>query len=105
MDPRQGNRPPAPTLTLAREAGDGGVPGLSSSNREILEAVAGFGIALDTRPVEARVLALARGHGLTVHDALYLELALRREAALMTLDAALGRAAEAEGVALAGAAR
>jgi predicted nucleic acid-binding protein len=66
---------------------------------EILEAVAGFGIVLDARPVEARVLALARGHGLTVCDALYLELALRREAALMTLDAALARAAEAEGVA------
>lgn len=69
---------------------------------EFLEAVAGLGIALDARPAEARVMALARSRGLTVYDALYLELALRRGAELMTLDAALARAAMAEGVPLAG---
>ena len=45
-------------------------------------------------------LALARSHGLSIYDALYLELAQRRTAALATLDAALARAAEAEGLAL-----
>jgi predicted nucleic acid-binding protein len=46
------------------------------------------------------VLALARAHRLTAHDALYLELALRRSAALATLDARLREAARAEGVQL-----
>ncbi len=46
----------------------------------------------------AAVLGLARRHGLTVHDAAYLELAIRRQAPLATLDAALSRAAAVEGV-------
>jgi predicted nucleic acid-binding protein len=43
-------------------------------------------------------VALARRHGLTVYDALYLEAALRRELVLATYDKALLRAASAEGV-------
>ena len=43
-------------------------------------------------------LGLAREHGLTFYDALYLELARRRSAGLATLDAALQQAAQAEGV-------
>ena len=43
-------------------------------------------------------LGLAREHGLTFYDALYLELARRRSARLATLDAALQQAAQAEGV-------
>jgi predicted nucleic acid-binding protein len=43
---------------------------------------------------------LARRHGLTVYDAAYVELALRRSAALASLDKAMLRAAASEGVAL-----
>ena len=43
---------------------------------------------------------LAREHTLTMYDAVYLELAQRRQATLATLDAALGRAATAEGLML-----
>ena len=42
--------------------------------------------------------ALARQYGLTVYDAAYLELALRRGAALATSDAVLARAARKAGV-------
>jgi len=63
-----------------------------------VEAVEGLGIALDTTPSGPGVLDLSRRHGLTVYDALYLELALRARGRLATLDAALRRAAVAEGV-------
>ena len=46
----------------------------------------------------AEVSALARQHGLTVYDAAYLELALRRGAALATSDAALAKAARSAGL-------
>ncbi len=46
------------------------------------------------------VLALARGHGLTIYDAAYLELALRLGLPLATRDAGLGRAARDAGVVL-----
>src|SRR5437016_6367874 len=36
--------------------------------------------------IYANVLPLARDHGLTAYDALYLEIAVRREIALATLD-------------------
>lgn len=68
---------------------------------EGVAAVEGLGITLDTTPSGPAVLDLARRHGLTVHDALYLELALRGQGRLATRDAALRRAAEAEGVAVA----
>jgi predicted nucleic acid-binding protein len=42
--------------------------------------------------------ALADKHQLTAYDAAYLELAIRRSAALATLDKKLARAARAEGV-------
>jgi predicted nucleic acid-binding protein len=45
-------------------------------------------------------IVLADRHGLTVYDALYLQLAIEVEAELATLDHALARAAEAEGVAV-----
>lgn len=69
---------------------------------EALSAIEALAIGLDTAPAGAEVLRLARRYGLTVYDALYLELALRLRAPLATLDAALARAARAEGVALAG---
>ena len=43
---------------------------------------------------------LAQTYGLTFYDAVYLELALRRNAMLATLDRALGRAAGSAGVAV-----
>lgn len=67
-----------------------------------LAAVAEFGVALDAAPEEATVLGLARAHKLTVYDALYLELALRRAASLATIDGPLAKAAAARGVALIG---
>ncbi|MBW7861519.1 MAG: type II toxin-antitoxin system VapC family toxin [Rhodocyclaceae bacterium] len=73
-------------------------PGLAD---QLIEAVEGLGITLDTAPSNAGVLALARRHGLTVYDALYLDLALRSGAVLATLDDQLAHAARAEGVALA----
>ena len=57
---------------------------------------------VDQRPVEASILALARSHRLTVYDAAYLELAMRKVLPLATLDRALAHAARAEGVALLG---
>lgn len=68
---------------------------------ELIEAVEGLAIELDTTPSPAGVLALARRHGLTVYDALYLDLAIRREAVLATLDNKLVQAASSEGVPLA----
>jgi predicted nucleic acid-binding protein len=52
-------------------------------------------------PHERRLLdaiGLASQHGLTVYDALYVQLAIETDATLGTLDAAMRRAAEAEGV-------
>ena len=63
-----------------------------------VEAVEGLGIALDTAPSGPGVLDLARRHRLTVYDALSLELALRVQGRLATLDGALRQAAVAEGV-------
>lgn len=65
---------------------------------QLIEAVDGLEIALDTTPSNAGVLALVRRHSLTVYDALYLELALRHEAVIATLDAKLAQAARTEGV-------
>ena len=57
-------------------------------------------VAIDREPVERDVMRLARKHSLTVYDAAYLELALRRQCALATLDSALAHAARAENVRL-----
>jgi predicted nucleic acid-binding protein len=52
-------------------------------------------------PAQAKaVLALAVRHGLTVYDAVYLELAKRKGLALATLDADLAKAAAEESVSL-----
>ena len=60
-------------------------------------------LPIDTDGAAARlmrhdVLPLARAQGLTVYDAAYLELAMRRHLPLATLDADLRRAARAVGV-------
>lgn len=53
-------------------------------------------IELDQRINEDRLLAIARAHRLSVYDAAYLELALRENVPLATLDGALAAAARAE---------
>ena len=55
-------------------------------------------IDTDFTPNLDATLELARRHQLTFYDALYLELTLRRNLSLATLDNALERAAVAEGV-------
>lgn len=60
----------------------------------------GLGIGFDGEPSSDRTVQLARRHGLTVYDALYLELALRLGAPIATADRALVRAAASEGVAV-----
>jgi predicted nucleic acid-binding protein len=69
-----------------------------------LRQLSGLTIAFDDAPDEAAVVSLAREHRLTVYDAAYLELAMRRNLPLATLDAALAAAARVEGVRLIGAA-
>ncbi|MEC9432637.1 MAG: type II toxin-antitoxin system VapC family toxin [Pseudomonadota bacterium] len=71
------------------------------------EVVDGFFTEIDALPIDldrtpdgASLIRLARTHGLSAYDALYLELALRRGAELATLDRRLAAAAEAEGVRL-----
>lgn len=53
-------------------------------------------------PAQAPVLALAREHGLSFYDAVYLELAQSRNLALATLDRELAAAAKMVGVPLVG---
>lgn len=67
---------------------------------ELLRIVARLPIESDADCDEKRLMPLARKHQLTAYDAAYLELALRKDVALATLDAQLERAARAEGVAL-----
>ncbi|MFT4167051.1 MAG: type II toxin-antitoxin system VapC family toxin [Microlunatus sp.] len=59
---------------------------------DVVDAVDSLDVSVDTGPRSGAVLHLARKHDLSVYDALYLELALRRRADLLTLDRALRRA-------------
>ena len=79
--------------------------GRATSDRagELLARIEQMSIQLMPFPRSEDVLALSQRHRLTFYDAAYLELALREKAALATLDDALARAADAEGVALSGA--
>jgi predicted nucleic acid-binding protein len=70
-----------------------------------LDLLAALAIEVEPAPQLAglaSLLALARGHGMSVYDASYLELALRRGLPLATLDTALASAASAVGVGLVG---
>lgn len=69
---------------------------------QIADAVDALQIQLDSSASSAVVMDLARRHGLTAYDALYLETALRYGAMLATLDGKLRAAAVAEAVVLAG---
>lgn len=57
-----------------------------------------LGIAIDDEHDASLLLDIARRHGLTVYDAAYLEVALRRSLPLATLDRRLRGAAETIGV-------
>ena len=65
---------------------------------ECLEALKWLPIQTDSDVVLEMVVSLARMHKLSVYDAVYLELAKRRDAALASLDGALLRAAGEESV-------
>ena len=67
---------------------------------ECLEALKWLPIQTDSEVVLEMVVSLSRMHKLSVYDAVYLELAKRRNAALASLDAALLRATVEEGVRL-----
>ncbi len=62
-----------------------------------LAALDDLPITLDHTPHGAMVLRIAREHNLTVYDAMYLELALRLDGPLATLDQELARAAAEAG--------
>lgn len=65
-----------------------------------LRTVIGSGVDVADRGWRGvlHALELAEQHGLTVYDALYLQLAIDVEAPLATLDGALAAAARAEGI-------
>ncbi len=77
-----------------------------ASQAEITEAlslVAALPVVTDDQTAQrafSDTVALARQYGLTIYDAAYLELAMRRGASLATTDGALAKAAKAAGVAL-----
>ena len=68
--------------------------------KERLDALRSLPIRTDEESDLQSAFDLARAHGLSFYDALYLELAKREGAELATLDGALGQAAVAEGVPL-----
>lgn len=65
-----------------------------------LQKIADAPIQLKALPDDRAVFDLAHRHRLSFYDAAYLELALRENVALATLDQALARAAATERVAL-----
>jgi predicted nucleic acid-binding protein len=75
----------------------------SAKTAQALRLLAGLRVSMDAECDEETLLALARRHRLTVYDAAYLELAVRRSCPLATLDAELAAATRAEGVRLIGA--
>ena len=66
--------------------------------KERIDALKGLPIRTDDESDLQSAFVLARAHGLSFYDALYLELAKRESAELATLDGTLGRAAVAERV-------
>jgi predicted nucleic acid-binding protein len=74
-------------------------PGIKSFTT-LLESLS---IAQDAQPISDNirsVLPLARAHGLSAYDAAYLELSIRHNAPLATLDGNLRKAAKASGIKL-----
>jgi predicted nucleic acid-binding protein len=65
-----------------------------------LRTLARLRITVDHAPQEAELLSLSRRHRVTVYDASYLELALRKNLPLATLDLHLARTAHTENLPL-----
>ena len=65
-----------------------------------VQAIDALGVHLDQAPDNDSLLRLVRTHGLTAHDAMYLELSIRQQRPLATLDRRLNTAAQAEGITL-----
>jgi predicted nucleic acid-binding protein len=71
----------------------------AAKRRELVVAAAALRLKVDRDPVSMLVLdELAATHGLSVYDAVYMELALRRSLPFATRDAALLKALPAAGV-------
>lgn len=64
------------------------------------QALSRLALTIDHDADDTQTLTLARRHGLTVYDAVYLELAQRENIPLATLDGKLANAARAEKVRL-----
>jgi predicted nucleic acid-binding protein len=67
-----------------------------------LRFVSGLDIVIDRLPDDIGIAALCRRHRLSVYDTSYLELALREDIPLATLDIRLAAAAKSEAVRLIG---
>jgi predicted nucleic acid-binding protein len=67
-----------------------------AKSMEALRRLAALPVMFDTEVDEDALMQLARRRGLTIYDAAYLELALRLQCPLATLDVALAKAARAE---------
>lgn len=68
---------------------------------QALAAILALEPEVDVHPVDVSLnLDLARAHGLSAHDSLYLELAHRRRAALATYDTEMAAAAQRAGIRL-----
>ncbi len=72
----------------------------SADSDTFLNDLAGLPICIERDMHDHLVVALARKHRLTIHDASYLDLAVRLAAPMATLDRALADAARAEGLEL-----
>ena len=71
------------------------------SPQQVMDTLAdslALGIAIDDEHDGSLLLDLARRHALTIYDAAYLEVAVRRSLPLATLDRRLRTAAEASGI-------
>lgn len=72
---------------------------------EYITLIEGFDLEVDDQAAGRafdHLLSLCRAHGLTAYDAIYLDLALRQELPLATLDEPLRKAAKAAGVTILG---
>lgn len=65
---------------------------------ERLRSLGDLPVRTDTDPRFGAAVALARTHSLSMYDAMYLELAQRLDAPLVTLDKALARVSHATGL-------
>jgi predicted nucleic acid-binding protein len=78
-------------LLLASERRQRITPAQTAVALNLLE---GLPLQVDTKPQSDTTLQLARDHRLTVYDAAYLELAVRRRLPLLTFDGQLAAAAK-----------